>query len=58
MLTHEHFDAAKKHANAFAMIQWAFEVEATVREMEAWGRNDRGEPPLIERKKPKASLFE
>lgn len=58
MLTNEHFDAAAKYPNAFAMIRWAFEVEATVREMEAWGRADRGEPPLIERKKPKASLFE
>ena len=55
MLTHEHFDAAAKHPNAFEMIRWAFEVEATVEEMEAVGRAQRGEPP---RKKTKASLFE
>lgn len=55
MLTHEHFDAAKQYPNAFEMIQWAFECEATVDEMEAWGRAARGEPP---RKRTKVSLFD
>lgn len=56
-LTHEHFDAAKVCPNAFEMIHWAFECQATVEEMEAWGRAARGEPPLVRKPKPKV-LFE
>lgn len=58
MLTHEHFDAAKQYPNAFEMIQWAFECEATVEEMEAVGRAQRSEPPITKKKPRKAALFE
>ena len=58
MLTHEHFDAASKHPNAFEMIRWAFEVEATVEEMEAFGRAQRSEPPITKKKPPKTALFD
>lgn len=57
-LTREHFEEAAKQPNAFAMVQWAWEAEATVREMRAWGRADRGEPPEVIAKPKRTMLFE
>ena len=56
-LTHDHFDEAEKCPNAMAMVRWAWEAEASVKEMKAWGRADRGEPPEVATKEKKTTLF-
>lgn len=42
-LTPEHFDAAAELPDGFEAIKWAWEAEATVREMQAWSRAANGQ---------------
>lgn len=65
-LTDSHFEQAAQFPDAFAMVKWAHESQATVAEMMAWGRAVRGEdlapapntsPPPVEKKKPEKLVF-
>lgn len=54
-LTLEHFDAAAELPDSFEAIKWAWEAEATVREMQAWSRALHGPPeptPQPDKKRP------
>jgi hypothetical protein len=52
-LTYEHFDAARGLAHPFDAIEWAWENQATVREMLAWSRLAGGDERVTKSGTPK-----
>ena len=60
-LTDEHFEAAKLYENAFEMIHWAHDTQASVAEMRAWGsaklKEEEPEPAKLATKKSGKTLF-